>query len=683
MNIFKKTSIALLASCSLLMVCVPLQAQQVEVQTQAVSNNIGFIQALNAYKSGRTSEGDALAANQSDPVIKTALEWAAIRSAKSPLGFARLQAFLTENPEFPMANWIRRRAESALFNEHRSYLDTRGFFTTYKPDTAAGKIALAQSRQADGDIKSAEMLIRDAWRENTLSPRMESIIAQYFPNTITHNDIRYRAERLVYKNDITKGLKLAGTLGPAYTASLKALHSTLKEHYNSEALLSAVPTAEQRSAPYILAKAQTLRRAGKLLEAAKILNTAPREQVKLVNGHEWWGERRFLARKLLDAGFAMQAYAVASGYKTTVDGDRVDAEFTAGWIALRYLNDAEASEPHFARAADFAKTPLSISRGSYWLGRARLVLKRNALSAFERANLYGTTYYGQLAAAILGQATLSIREQRATQEEKTAFEQRMGARVLKLLMDNNEQDLAHPLALDYATILTKSGDVDTLNQILAEYRNASLALRTAKAALNRGFLVDRHAFPQFGIPEFKPLPNSAEKAMVYAIARQESEFDANALSHAGARGLMQMMPATAAQTARQRSVPFALHQLTSVPQLNAQLGAAHLGELMQSNRGSYIMVFAAYNAGPGRVNEWVKAYGDPRDPNVDAIDWVERIPITETRNYVQRVMENMQVYRALFSQNHSVLIDKDMLRGTKSGTATTPDDGIATGSLRK
>ena len=199
----------------------------------------------------------------------------------------------------------------------------------------------------------------------------------------------------------------------------------------------------------------------------------------------------------------------------------------------------------------------------------------------------------------------------------------------------------------------------------------------------RGFPMDKHAFPQFGIPEFNPLPNSAEKAMVYAIARQESAFDPNAVSGAGARGLMQMMPATAAATARQRSIPFALYQLTSAPDLNAQLGAAHLGELMQSNRGSYIMVFAAYNAGPGRVQEWVKAYGDPRDSNVDAIDWVERIPITETRNYVQRVMENMQVYRALFSQNHTLLIGSDMLRGAKSGIIMTPDDGIVTGSLRR
>ena len=685
MIFLKKTGMAFITLGLLCIAHMPLhaQAEPVQVQTLQPVNSASFTQALNAYKSGRISEGDEIASTQSDKATKISLEWAAIRSARSTLGFNRLQSFLNTHPDFPMADWIRRRAESALFDEHRPATDIREFFKFYKPDTAAGKIALARIRQLDGNTQAAQSLIRDAWRENTISSNMERIIAQQFPNTISQSDIRYRAERLVYKNEITEGIRLAGAVGPAYITSLKALNAALKEHVNAEALINSVPLTEHHNAPYILAKAQNLRRTGKLEEATKILNTAPRDQAKIVNGHEWWVERRYLTRKLLDAGLPVQAYAVASAYKATEDADRIDAEFMAGWIALRYLNDAEASESHFERAGSFAKTPLSISRGNYWLGRAKAVLKRDAAPAYERASIYGTTYYGQLAAKALNQTQLNIRELRANAEEKNAFEQRVGTRVFRLLMDNNAQDLAQPLALDYAAVLTKSADIDALNQILAEYKNASLALRTAKAAIYRGFPADKHAFPQFGIPEFTPLPNSAEKAMVYAIARQESAFDPNAISGAGARGLMQMMPATAAATARQRSIPFALYQLTNAPQLNAQLGAAHLGELMQSHRGSYIMVFAAYNAGPGRVQQWLRAYGDPRDPSVDAVDWVERIPITETRNYVQRVMENMQVYRALFSENHALLIGTDMLRGAKSSAVLTPDDGILTGSLSK
>jgi soluble lytic murein transglycosylase len=688
MKIFNKTKLVLLASCCLWLAGSPCFAQQMQPINTTINdpqpfNRASFVAALNAYKAGRIADGDAIANQQLDPAVKAALEWAAIRSARSTLGFTRLQAFLSAYPEFPMADWIRRRAESALFDEHRPHSDIRAFFTHYQPDTAAGKISLARIKQADGDDQAAQALVKNAWRENTISSSMEQIIAKNYPTAINETDIRYRAERLVYKNEITEALRLGASISAHYCASLKALHAALKEHNNAEFLLNSVPAQEQRKAPYILAKSQNLRRAGKLLEAAKLLNTAPREQAKLVNGHEWWVERRFLARKLMDSGFITQAYAVTSGYKATQDADRIDAEFMAGWIALRYLQDAEASEPHFERAVNFAKTPLSISRSNYWLGRARAAQNRDATQAYASASLYGTTYYGQLASNALGQTRLNIREINASLNEKQEFEKRISTRAFTLLMENEAQDLAQPLALDFAATLTKSADIDALNQILAGYRDAGLSLRTAKAAYYRGFATDKHAFPLYGIPEFNAMPNSAEKAMVYAIARQESAFDANAVSSAGARGLMQMMPATAAATARQRAVPFALYQLTSEPQLNAQLGAAHLGELMQSYRGSMIMVFAAYNAGPGRVQEWVRAYGDPRDVNVDAIDWIERIPITETRNYVQRVMENMQVYRALFSQNHALLIGADMLRGAKPSMVLTPDDGIVTGSLRR
>jgi soluble lytic murein transglycosylase len=688
MYIFNKTKLVLLASCCLSLLHAPLHAQHVQPINTTINepqafNRASFVAALSAYKAGRIADGDAIANLQSDPAVKAALEWTAIRSARSTLGFTRLRAFLSAYPEFPMADWIRRRAESALFDEHRPHSDIRTFFANYQPDTAAGKLSLARIKHVDGDVQSAQALVQNAWRENTISSSMEQIIAKNHPTAIVEPDIRYRAERLVYKNEITEALRLGANIGAHYCASLKALNAALKEHSNAEILLNAVPPVEQRNAPYILAKAQNLRRSGKLIEAAKLLNTAPREQAKLVNGHEWWVERRFLARKLMDSGFITQAYAVTSGYKATEDADRIDAEFMAGWIALRYLNDAEAAEPHFERSSGFAKTPLSISRSHYWLGRAKAAQNHDSAPAYLRASLYGTTYYGQLAASALGQTRLNIRENRATIQEKQEFEQRISTRAFQLLMENDAQDLAQPLALDFAATLTQSADIDALNQILAQYRNAGLSLRTAKAAYYRGFATDKHAFPQFGIPEFNALPNSAEKAMVYAIARQESAFDPMAVSGAGARGLMQMMPATAAATARQRAVPFALYQLTTEPQLNAQLGAAHLGELMQNYRGSMIMVFAAYNAGPGRVQEWVRAYGDPREGHVDAIDWIERIPITETRNYVQRVMENMQVYRALFSQNHALLIGSDMLRGAKPDIVLTPDDGIVTGSLRR
>jgi soluble lytic murein transglycosylase len=200
--------------------------------------------------------------------------------------------------------------------------------------------------------------------------------------------------------------------------------------------------------------------------------------------------------------------------------------------------------------------------------------------------------------------------------------------------------------------------------MIAEERDAKLLLGVGKTAVQRGFSLDHHAYPTFGIPRFEPVDGSAEKAMVYAIARQESAFDAKAVSHANARGLMQMLPSTAARTARRFGLPFNPALLTSDPAANARLGAAHLGELMAEYGGSYVLTFAAYNAGDGRVREWINAYGDPRQPGTDVVDWVERIPFSETRNYVQRVMENLQVYRARLSGNRAaLLIESDLRRG--------------------
>ncbi len=641
-----------------------------------------FRQALGFYASGKMEAADSLARQQTDPGARAALEWAAIRSGRATLGFDRLNAFLVANPEFPMRDWIRRRAESALFDERQSGADARVFFENYTPDTAAGKIVLATLKRDDGDLKQAVALVRGAWRDNTVSPGIERAILKSFPDIISESDNRYRAERLVFKGENGEAFRIAALINPGYLAALKALNAALHEHGNAEALLNAVPYGEQRGAPFILAKTQILRRSGKLAEAAKLIRTAPRTQEQIVNSEQWWAELRFLTRKLLDAGLINDAYAVASHFRATQDASRVDAEFTAGWIALRYLKDGEAAEVHFARAANFARPPLSISRGNYWLARSRELQHRNAVPAYERAALYGTTYYGQLASAALGETKLNLRGLNATESERNAFEQRTGTQALRLLLDHNASELAQPLAIDYSQILGKSAELDALSQVLAEYRDPGILLRSAKAANLRGFPMDRHAFPVFGIPEFSPLPGSADKAMVFAIARQESAFDAKAVSSAGARGLMQMMPATAAATARKMSVPFALSALTAQPQLNAQLGAAHLGELMQGQRGSYILVFAAYNAGPGRVQEWIRAYGDPRNPDVDAIDWIERIPITETRNYVQRVMENMQVYRALFTQDHALLIHADMQRGIRPALAAAKSDPVTTGSIK-
>jgi soluble lytic murein transglycosylase len=335
---------------------------------------------------------------------------------------------------------------------------------------------------------------------------------------------------------------------------------------------------------------------------------------------------------------------------------KIEAEFHAGWIALRFLNDPARAAPHFASAAQIAATPMSIARAAYWQGRTAEASSADeamtrAEGFYEKAAAYPSTYYGQLARSRLKPETLPVS---TSDGSKTRVEARAAAsadavRAVKLLFAAGEKDLATSLAAESAQHLKDETQILALADVVARQQDAHLSLMIGKLATQRGIALDQLAFPTYGIPEFEPLQNSADRSVIYSVARQESAFDPKALSHAGAMGLMQMIVSTAKQTAQRAGLAFDPNRLLADATFNAQLGAAHLGALLAEQHGSFILTFAAYNAGGKRVKQWIDAYGDPRTPGVDPIDWVERIPFTETRNYVQRVLENLTVYQARFN----------------------------------
>jgi soluble lytic murein transglycosylase len=415
--------------------------------------------------------------------------------------------------------------------------------------------------------------------------------------------------------------------------------------------MAAVALALRSDPGYLFARIQVLRRAGKIREAADILLTVPRERAAIIDGDEWWVERRLVARKILDLGDARTAYRICADHATETGPMRIEAEFHAGWIALRFLNEPSVAAAHFATAADVAETPMSRARATYWQGRAAEAAGGNppgpARAFYEEAAAHPATYYGQLARAKLGIASLPIR---SIADEARGDERAEAIRIIELLYALDATESAETLVMDTTRQLSDERQVAALGTIVAARQDARLSLAIGKIASQRGFALDALAFPAYGVPPFEPLRNSAPASIVYSIARQESAFNAKAVSPAGAKGLMQMMTATARSTAARASIAFDEMRLVTDPAFNARLGAAHLGDLLDAHRGSCILAFAAYNAGPRRVKEWVEAYGDPRKPDVDPIDWVERIPFTETRNYVQRVTENLQIYRVRFGE---------------------------------
>jgi len=613
----------------------------------------GFMRALASYKAGSFAAGDFAAASIKSGVAVAAAQWAGIRLHPREAGWSRLSRFLDSHPAWPAADWVKKRAEEALFGDKHPDKIVKAFFGQSKPATSAGKLALARAYIHDGDLASAGALVVDAWRDDDLNDGLESFIKKEYGVFLTAADHKRRADRLLYQEKNGAALRAAALAGKDVSLLARARVAANAEVANDK-VFSAVPPNLQNDPGLLLARIHTLRINNKIAEAGALMKKAPREADQVIDGDAWWTERRLLSRKLLDKGDFETAYVICAQHAARSTSSRVEAEFHAGWIALRFLNDPLRAQRHFELLGQIAEIPHQKSRAAYWLGRTAELSGQpedleKARALYQRAAQHSTSFYGQLARARLGVTDSPLRLPPTPAEGDARDE---AVRAIELLFAVGERDTAVALSYDAARRLEGEAQLAALAIVASRQRDAKLSLTVGKLTSNRGIPVDDAAFPAYGIPQFSALPGSAPRSIVYAIARQESAFDPKAISSAGAMGLMQMIASTARHTAYLAGVGFDLRRMISEPAFNAQLGAAHLGVLLGEHRGSYILTFAAYNAGGGRVKEWIDAYGDPRKPNVDPIDWVERIPFSETRNYVQRVMENFVVYRAKFGEHN-------------------------------
>jgi soluble lytic murein transglycosylase len=643
---------------------MPPPARLVESTLSSTSDLTGVRETLAFYKKGDLAGGDAAARQVQDPLARTLVEWIALRTKPREAGYERLMGFTTLHPDWPGNAALLKRAEEALYGDHRSLDLIRDFFATHAPASAAGKLALARLRLADGEREAAASLVREVWRTADINAAIEAQIHKDYGDLLRVEDYKYRADRLLYREDVAGALRSATLAGPDVLALAKARAAVINEAASDD-LLGAVPESLRRDAGYIFAKVQKLRRADKFSEAASLILAAPKDPGAVIDGDEWWVERRLIARKLLDQGDALTAYRIAADHAATSAGARVEAEFHAGWIALRFLDDASTAFGHFTLAREAASTPMSRARAAYWQGRAIEVLfgLPAAHAYYEAASAFPATFYGQLAHAKLGRTDLHLR---APQRVAVGDERNEAIRVVEALYSLGEADLALPLISSTAENLTSEDQLAALCVVTARYHDAHATLVAGKLMSNRGFALDALAFPSFGVPGYQPTEKSVDRSIVYAITRQESAFHTGAQSSAGARGLMQLMPATARRTAEHAGLGFSPERLISDPAYNAQVGSTHLGELLVEQGGSLVLTFAAYNAGGKRVKEWIDAYGDPRDSRIDPVDWIELIPITETRNYVQRIFENLQIYRKRLGERTTLMIESDLYRSRKS-----------------
>ncbi|RTL50303.1 MAG: lytic transglycosylase domain-containing protein [Bradyrhizobiaceae bacterium] len=624
-------------------------------------------QVIELVRAKKPQDATQLQASIGDPIARKLSEWIILRSDDNGASAERYRAFLSENPSWPSQTFLRRRGEAALWDDRRDDTTVLTYFGNEEPLSAKGRFVLARVLLARGDRQKAERLVREAWRGDSFSGDVEEAALAQFSPLLTGGDYKTRMDMLLYGNspDSEAALRSAKRLGPGYIALAKARIAVNKKASNARAALEAVPHELRSDAGYIFSKVQLLRRDDKIAEAGQLLASAPRDPARLINVDEWWIERRLVARKLLDNNEPRLAYQVARDAAVPDKPIyRAEREFTAGWIALRFLNDPNLAAQHFARLGTDTVNPTALARAGYWQGRAAEAAGRTqeAQQAYRSAAIHSTSYYGQLARAKLRLPQLALNESPGRSHGGERLEI---VRAVALLYALDEEELAIPIFGD----LGERADQDALLALceLAQRNNDARAmLLVGKAALNRGMPFDYYAYPVSGIPPYRDIGPQVEKAIVYAIARQESAFNPAVVSPANAYGLMQVTPDAGRYVAKKYNATFDLARLKGDPSYNASMGAAELGGLIDDYRGSYIMTFAGYNAGRGSVRKWVERYGDPRDSNVDAVDWVEQIPFSETRNYVQRIMENLQVYRARFGGSHQLLIEADLRRGSST-----------------
>lgn len=599
-------------------------------------------QAIALLRHRKFSEATALAATIDDPVARKLVEWIMLRDSDSPAGFDHYAAFIQANADWPSTTSLRRRAEARLWQERRDASTVRRFLGR-QPVSAVGRLALARVLQGEGDHAGAEREVRGVWQSAEMSAELETAVSNEFAGVLTSADDVARMDKRIGAKDFGAAMRAAKRLGPGRVAIVKACEAAEANSKKAKAVLGEVPEELRGDLGYVLCRFHWLQVHDDFVAAAKLATETSRVGLERQDTDEWWRERRHLARKLLDFGDPQTAYRVVRDAAVPSNPYyRSEFHFMAGWIALRFLNDPATASTHFTHVDDGSSDPVVLARAAYWRGRtAEAAGQSNEMRAqYQAAAAYPTAYYGQLARARLGHSQIAV----LSPPQSAGGTRSDVAHAADILYAIGEFDLVLSFVSDFAETSTDVATLTALGEVTARHHDAQAMLALGKTALARGLPTERYAFPEIGVPSYKPIAPPIDHCVVYSVVRTESAFNQADASPAKAVGLMQVTPEAGKDTAKRFGVSYDWKRLVSDPVYNTQMGAAEISALFKEYAGSYVMTFAGYNAGRGRVRQWVAQHGDPRDPNVDEVDWVERIPISETRNYVQRVMENLQMY---------------------------------------
>jgi len=574
---------------------------------------------------------------------RRAVQWAAIYFGGGKVDYTAVLRFSADAPAFSSTPVFKTRLEQALT---RAELDPAAVIKALggaMPNTIDAQIALAEAYVAEGQKERAAGIARTIWVENFLDRGTEAKVLRTLGELLTRADHWDRAVHLMMHDRASAVERLMTYMTPAQRTLATARNATSRNAKDAKKLLDTVDPAYKTHAVYAFSRAQRARQFELWDDAVKWLDKIPGDAV---DGNEIWYERRTLVRQLLSLNDAKRAYLAAAHYTKGPEGRLVEAHFHAGWIALAFLKQPHAAIPQFQEMIKHSTLPDSVTQANYWLGRAFTAAgdRESAAAAYEAAAAHGTVFYGILARTELGLPDVELRSLPEWKSRQAAFDASDMVRAVRLLAENGETDMAIPLLNSFAPNFETGGELMLAARLAQEIGAHDLAISIADTADKRGTPLDLFSFPKDGMPTKKLA--SVDTAAVFAIARQESRFRVDAISSAGARGLMQLMPGTAKETAKKVGVEYSSKRLTSDPEYNALLGSTYLAAQLKRFEGSLVLAAAAYNAGGGNASKWIRAFGDPRLDTVDPVVWVELIPFQETRTYVKRVLGNYVVYQA-------------------------------------
>lgn len=629
--------------------------------------------AVKAIYKNKKAIADQHIAKINDRVVKKLAIWYGYRNRNIIVPHGELKSFLKNNPAWPSRSRLLKKIEGRLFKGELSPAETDVYFTQRKPKSLAGKSAHAEALFKLGKKKEATALIREIWRNPRMPGYLEKFILAKFPLMLREADHKVRVDKLLYrhkKSSANAAIRTAKKISDQEVAAARFRSAVVKRQYRHARKLFPKLSDKMKTTPGVhLSRIELARRSKKMDLALKLMLSAKYKADEILDKDQWWVERRKLTRYAISEHKYDTAYKIASGHSGPSVNKYNEAEFLSGWLALQYLKKPKIAETHFDNFKKAADGPRTRSKSAYWMGRCQKQLKNEkaSIANFKQSAKLTNTYYGQLSAYALDKTKTEITIApllKINPDIARRFTNREIIKALTFAHLAKEKSIVRILFSHLRYHLTEPSELTLLAKLAADLGYNQSAVRIGKTALAQGVPITHYAYPVEFMPDFKPLRSIPERALIYSIARQESEFNYQIRSHAGARGLLQVMPNTLKHVARKYKVKRHVAWLTQKPAYNAQIASAYIGDRHDEFGGSYIMTFAGFNAGPGRVRQWVRKFGDPRSSNIDPIDWVERIPFKETRNYVQKVLANVQIYRARLQKGQvKIKTYQDLQRG--------------------